>query len=157
MIGEENVAGSLVSRLCAASRGAVMLLRGARRRRWPCCSQGSWMAQQRQRFGNGMVRGGAAAVPPQVCGCGYGPGVPSRERIAWGSGSGRKSLPAFLLAQMTVAPLGVVFPVGGVILKLPLVCTGALGENPVQILDERRRSLGVVTSLEALSLETHLG
>ena len=30
---------------------------------------------------------------------------------------------------------------------------GALGENPVQILDERRRRLGVVTSLEALSLD----
>ena len=131
MIGKEDVAGSLViavvrssSPMCATSRGAVMLLRGARRRRWPCCSQVSWMAQQRRRFGNGMVRGGAAAAPPRICCCGYGPGVPSRERIARGSGSGRKSLPAFLLAQMTVAPLGVVFPVGGVILELPLICTG---------------------------------
>ena len=82
------------------------------------------MAQQRRMFGNGMVRGGAAAAQPRVCGCGYGPGVPSRERVARGSGSGRKSLPAFLLAQMTAAPLGVVFPIGGVILELPLVCTG---------------------------------
>ena len=33
-------------------------------------------------------------------------------------------MPAFLLAHMTAAPLGVVFPVRGVILELPLVCTG---------------------------------
>ena len=31
---------------------------------------------------------------------------------------------AFLLAQMTAAPLSVVFPVGGVILEQPHVCTG---------------------------------
>ena len=49
------------------------------------------------------------------------------------------------------------FPCWGRYLEATPCLHGALGENPVQILDERRRRLGVVTSLEALSLETHLG
>ena len=49
------------------------------------------------------------------------------------------------------------FPCWGHYLEATPCLHGALGENPVQILDERRRRLGVVTSLEVLSLETHLG
>lgn len=71
--------------------------------------------------------------------------------------SGRKLLPAFLLVEMTTAPKGVVSLLGASSWIYFLVARGSLGENPVQILDERRRHLfGVVSFLEASSLETSL-
>ena len=53
--------------------------------------------------------------------------------------------------EMAAAPPGVALPVEGVILELQPSCTRSLGENPVQLLDERRRFLW------ASSLETPFG
>ena len=55
--------------------------------------------------------------------------------------SGRKLLPAFLLVEMTTASKGVVSLLGASSWSYYLVARGSLGENPVQILDERRQSL----------------
>ena len=54
-----------------------------------------------------------------------------------------KASPAFywLLVVMTTASDGVVLPVGGVILELILSARVSPGENPVHLLDERRRRL----------------
>ena len=58
---------------------------------------------------------------------------------------------------MAAVPPGVALPVEGVILELQPSCTRSLGENPIQLLDERRRRLWATTSLEASSLETPFG
>ena len=55
--------------------------------------------------------------------------------------SGRKLLPTFLLVEMTTAPKGIVPLLWASSWIYFLVARGSLGENPVQILDERRQSL----------------
>ncbi|CAO2045471.1 unnamed protein product [Urochloa humidicola] len=84
-----------------------------------------------------------------------GPGLPSFERAFWNEILQAKAGRAFLLVDGDGA-LRVVLPVGGVILEPIHVAQGSLGENPVQFWTSDGGTTGVVTSLEASFLETHL-
>jgi len=58
---------------------------------------------------------------------------------------------------MTSAYMGIVLPVGGVILELIPSTRVSPGENPVHLLDEQRRRFWRATLLKALLMETLLG
>jgi len=60
------------------------------------------------------------------------------ERVQRGFGTPGESPRQILSGGMAAAPSGVAIPVEGVILELQPSCTRSLGENPVQLLDERR-------------------
>ena len=77
--------------------------------------------------------------------------------MQWGAGTLGESPRQIHSGEMVAAPPGVALPVEGVILELQPSYTTSLGETPVQLLDERRRRLGVVAFLEASSLETTFG
>ena len=61
--------------------------------------------------------------------------------MQWGAGTPGESPRQIHSGEMVAAPPGVALPVEGVILELQPSCTRSLGENPVQLLDERRRRL----------------
>jgi len=83
-----------------------------------------------------MACGGTAA-PPAV-----GDFLPCRAvdvQLGWDSPG--ESLSGFLLVVMTSASVGVVLPVGGVILEPIPSARVSPGENPIHLLDKRRRCL----------------
>ena len=83
-----------------------------------------------------MACGGTAA-PPAV-----GDFLPCRAvDVLLGWDSPGESLSGFLLVVMTSASVGIVLPVGGVILEPIPSARVSLGESPVHLLDERRRRL----------------
>ena len=108
-----------------------------------------------------MVRYGAGALPGREDGGGswsFGSGFCGTVTVAslgWGGrsdGAGlRRRTRAVMVpalrakaihsGEMAAAPPDVALPVEGVILELQPSYTRSLGENPVQLLDERRRRL----------------
>jgi hypothetical protein len=71
--------------------------------------------------------------------------------VQWDAGTPGESPRQIHSGEMAAAPPGVALPVGGIILELQPPCTRSLGENTVQLLDERRQRLW------ASSLETPFG
>jgi hypothetical protein len=60
------------------------------------------------------------------------------QQVALVPGESPRQIPS---GEMVAAPLGVALPLEGAILEPLPCCTSSQGENPVQVLDERRRRL----------------
>ena len=78
--------------------------------------------------------------------------------MQWGAGTPGESPRQIYSGEMAAAPPGVALPVEGVILELQPSCTRSLGEKPGPAPGRATAApVGVVTSLEASSLETPFG
>ena len=77
--------------------------------------------------------------------------------IQLGTRSPDESLAGYMLVVMTMASEGIILRVGSVILESVPVARFSLGENLSTCWTSDGGALGVVTSLEASLVETHLG